>query len=122
MKRISLLLTALLAALLVFTSSASAAHPGFNLPTQRLEGAYKFALQDRRFDPNGCYPAPPVLAKSLTKDTGHKVGVAQNTNNLGHLNQVYVLRSGTNCEQLRIALRAVGGIYVLDTRQGTVRI
>ncbi|MFL5907024.1 MAG: hypothetical protein ACJ75Z_05460 [Solirubrobacterales bacterium] len=120
--RRTLLPIALLAGLLVCTSSAFAAKAGFNLPTKRLEGAYKFALQDRRFDPNGCYPAPNTLAKSLSKDTGRRVGVAQNTNGLGHLNQVYVLRSGTNCDQLRMALRAVGGIYVLDTRQGTVRI
>jgi hypothetical protein len=112
----------MLAGLLLGPSSAPAAGPGFNLPTQRLEGAYKFALQERRFDPKGCYPAPSTLAPSLTKDTGHKVGVAPNTNHLGHLNQVYVLRQGTNCEQLRMALRAIGGIYVLDTRQGTVRI
>src|SRR5262249_18994818 len=111
--RRTIFLTALLAGLLVTTSSAFAAKPGFNLATHRLEGAYKFALQDRRFDPNGCYPAPNTLARSLTQDTGHKVGVAPSTNNLRHLNQVYVLKQGTNCEQLRMALRASGGIYVL---------
>src|SRR3954447_5043026 len=120
--RRTLLPIALLAGLLVCTSSAFAAKAGFNLPTKRLEGAYKFALQARRFDPNGCYPAPPALSKLLSKKTGRSVGVAGNTNGLGHTNQVYVLRQGTNCEQLRMALRAVGGIYVLDTRQGTVRI
>jgi len=120
--RRTIFITALLAGLLLVSSSAFGAKAGFNIATKRLEGAYKFALQDRRFDPNGCYPAPNTLAKSLTKDTGHKVGVAQNTSHLGHLNQVYVLKQGTNCEQLRMALRAIGGIYVLDTRQGTVRI
>src|SRR4051795_7349855 len=114
--RRTLLPIALLAGLLVCTSSAFAAKAGFNLPTKRLEGAYKFALQDRRFDPRGCYPAPSTLAKSLTKDTGHKVGGAATTGHLGHTNQVYVLRQGTNCEQLRMALRAVGALYVLDTR------
>jgi hypothetical protein len=121
MRRI-LFLTALAAGLLVCGSTAFAIKAGFNLPTQRLEGAYKFALQARRFAPDGCYPSPNPLAKLLQQKTGHKVGVAQNTNGLGHLNQVYVVRSGTNCDQLRMALRAVGGIYVLDTRQGTVRI
>jgi hypothetical protein len=38
------------------------------------------------------------------------------------VNQVYVLRQGTNCEHLRMALRAVGGTYVLDSKQGTVRL
>jgi hypothetical protein len=120
--RRTLFLTALLAGLFVCTSSAFAIKPGFNLPTHRLEGAYKFALQARRFDPNGCYPSPSALGKLLTKKTGRRVGVTGNTGGLHHLNQVYVLRSGTNCEQLRMALRASGGIYVLDSRQGSVRL
>ena len=121
--RRTLLLTALaIVGVLASASSADALKAGFNLPTKRLEGAYKFALQARRFDPQGCYPSPSPLSKLLSSKTGHKVGVARNTNGLGHLNQVYVVRSGTNCDQLRMALRAVGGIYVLDTRQGTVRI
>src|SRR5690242_17856659 len=121
--RRALFLTALFVGLLALPGSASAGiKPGFNLPTHRLEGAYKFALQARRFDPKGCYPSPPALGKLLSQKTGHKVGVTGNTGGLHHLDQVYVLRSGTNCEQLRMALRAPGGIYVLDSRQGTVRL
>ena len=33
-----------------------------------------------------------------------------------------MLVKGTTCEHLRMALRAVGGIYVLDSKQGTVRL
>lgn len=114
-------LTALLTAGLV--SSASAIKSGgFSLPTKRLESAYKIALFERRFSDDGCYPPPSELAKDVRKATGHKVGVASNTGHLGHLNQVYILTQGTNCNQLRMALRAVGGIYVLDSRVGSVRI
>jgi hypothetical protein len=107
---------------LVGTGSAFGASAGFNLATKRLEGAYKFALQDRRFDPKGCYAPPAELAKVLTKATGRKVGVTRNTNSLRRLNEAYVLKAGTSCDRLRMALRAVGGIYVLDSHKGTVRI
>jgi hypothetical protein len=114
---VAVLVTALLA-----SASALAAKPGFNLATERLEGAYKFALQDRRFDPAGCYAPPPELAGILTKATGQTVGVARGPGKLGRLNQVYVLKSGTNCNRLRMALRAVGGTYVLDSNKGSIRI
>jgi hypothetical protein len=123
MRRTVLLsLTSLLAGLFVFSASASGAGPGHNLPTKRLEGAYKFALQDRRFDPAGCYAPPKELAPILTEATGRKVGVSRGTGSLRVLNRVYVLKSGTNCNRLRMALRAVGGTYLLDSNKGTVRI
>jgi hypothetical protein len=124
MRRAAILsfLSFLLAGTLVLGPSAFAQGPGHNLPTKRLEGAYKFALQDRRFDPAGCYARPAELAGILQKATGRNVGVTKGTKGLRTLNQVYVLKSGTSCDRLRMALRAVGGIYVLDSHQGTVRI
>jgi hypothetical protein len=119
---ITLTLVAALAATLVSTGSAFGKTAGFNLPTKRLEAAYKIALHERRFDPNGCYPAPSKLARAIHEGTKRKVGVAPNTNPLRTLNQVYVVRQGTTCDQLRMALRAVGGTYVLDSRQGRIRI
>jgi hypothetical protein len=123
MKRIALL-TSLIAVLagLVAVPSAFGIKAGFNVATQRLEAAYKVALFERRFNPDGCYPAPPQLARAIHESSHRKVGVAPNTRSLGNTNQVYVLRQGTNCEHLRMALRAVGGIYVLDSKQGTVRL
>jgi hypothetical protein len=123
MKRIALL-TSLIAMLacLVAVPSAFGIKAGFNVATQRLEAAYKVALFERRFSPNGCYPAPPQLAQAIHQSSHRKVGVAPNTKSLGIVNQVYVLRQGTNCEHLRMALRAVGGTYVLDSKQGTVRL
>jgi hypothetical protein len=124
MRRIAITasLTAALAVGLVASSTAGAARPGFNLATQRLEGAYKFALQDRRFDPQGCYAPPKELAGILTSATGRTVGVSRGTGGLRVVNRVYVLRSGSNCNRLRMALRAVGGTYVLDSHLGSVRI
>jgi hypothetical protein len=122
MRRLVFVITLVLVATtaLVVTSIAFGA-VGHNLPTKRLEGAYKFALQERRFNANGCYDEPGKLAKILTKRTGRKVGVSRGTGGLRRLNEVYVLTKGTSCDRLRMALRA-GSIYVLDSHQGTVRI
>src|SRR5512143_2691296 len=109
-------------AALVLVPSAFGIKAGFNIATKRLEAAYKIALFERRFNPKGCYPPPKRLARALQKSTHRKVGVAPNTRHLGNLNQVYVLKQGTSCEHLRMALRAVDGIYVLDSKQGTVRL
>src|SRR3954453_11402121 len=124
MKRFALTisLTAVLTGLLVAAPSAFGITAGFNIATKRLEASYKIALFERRFSEDGCYPAPPKLAQAIHQSTNRKVGVAANTKRLAHTNQVYVLRQGTNCEHLRMALRAVGGIYVLDSKQGTVRL
>src|SRR3954467_3787508 len=124
MKRIALLTTliAVLAGLLVAAPSAFGITAGFNIATKRLEASYKIALFERRFSEDGCYPAPPKLAQAIHESTNRKVGVAANTKHLGNVNQVYVLRQGTDCEHLRMGLRAAGGIYVLDSKQGTVRL
>jgi hypothetical protein len=124
MKRIAPLITliAVLAGLLVAAPSAFGIKAGFNVATQRLEAGYKVALFERRFSTDGCYPAPPQLAQAIHQSSHRKVGVAPNTKRLAHVNQVYVLRQGTNCEHLRMALRAVGGTYVLDSKLGTVRL
>ncbi len=123
MKRTALLaiLIGLLAGL-VIAPSAFGIKAGFNVATKRLEAAYKIALFERRFSSDGCYPAPPQLAKAIHQSSHRKVGVAPNTKHLAHLNQVYVLKQGTTCEHLRMALRATGGIFVLDSKQGTVRL
>jgi hypothetical protein len=123
-KRIALLTTliALLAGLIVAAPSAFGIKAGFNIATKRLEAGYKVALFERRFSSDGCYPAPPQLAKAIHQSSHRKVGVAANTKHLANVNEVYVLRQGTDCEHLRMALRASGGIYVLDSKLGTVRL
>ena len=124
MKRFALTISliAVAAGLLVSAPSAFGIKAGFNLATKRLEAAYKVALFERRFNPDGCYPAPKKLAKAIHGSSHRKVGVASNTKHLANTNQVYVVEQGTTCEHLRMALRAVGGIYVLDSKLGTVRL
>jgi hypothetical protein len=111
-----------IATTLVLTASALGVAPGHNLATKRLEAAYKIALFERRFSEDGCYPPPADLARAIHKATHRKVGVAPNTRRLSNLNEVYVLRQGASCDKVGMALRAVGGIYVLDSVKGTIRI
>jgi hypothetical protein len=123
MKRIAFLsVTLALLAGVLAAPSAFGIKAGFNLATQRLEAAYKVALFERRFNPDGCYPAPSKLARAIHQSSHRKVGVSPSTKHLANTNEVYVLRQGTNCEHLRMALRATGGIYVLDSKLGTVRL
>ena len=124
MRRIALLAIAIsLLAGLAAAPSAFGIKAGFNLATKRLEAAYKVALFERRFDPEGCYPAPAELAKDIQGIEQAEGRAWPGTRgSLGNVNQVYVLKQGTNCEHLRMALRAVGGIYVLDSKLGTVRL
>ena len=102
-------LISVLAGMLLITSSAFGIKAGHNLPTDRLEAAYKIALFERRFSKDGCYPRPRALAKAIHKGTHRKVGVALNTRQLANLNEVYVLRQGASCGHVRMALRASAG-------------
>ena len=68
MRRAVFLITLVFATSLVVSASAFGIKAGFNLATKRLEAAYKIALFERRFNPDGCYPAPSKLAKDDPQD------------------------------------------------------
>src|SRR3954453_5526964 len=72
MRRAAILISliAVLVTGLALSASAGAKGPGFNLPTQRLEVAYKLALQCRRWTPSGRYSFRTPLTFILTKPTG----------------------------------------------------
>ncbi len=117
------LLAAALIGLLVLAPNASAiGQGGHNQPTNRLEGAFKVALFWRSQDPEGCYLSPARLAAEIRKETHLRVGVARGDNSVHRPGVVFVLRSGTNCNHLRMALLAPQGLYVLDTDVGPVRL
>ena len=117
------LLAAALIGLLVFSPSAFAiGQGGHNKPTNRLEGAFKVALYWRSQDPEGCYLSPARMAAEIRKRGNLKAGVAPNDNSVHRAGVVFVIRKGTNCNHLRMALRASQGLYVLDTDVGPVRL
>jgi hypothetical protein len=115
--------SAVLAGALVLASSASAGiHGGFNKPSNRLEIAFKIALFERAADPNGCYPAPTMLAADVRRKTKNRVKTAVTAGDGGvsRFGVVYVIRHGTNCDHIRLGYRASEGLYILDSDHGPV--
>jgi hypothetical protein len=118
-----------LAILLIALVAAPASAPaivggaGHNKPTKKLEAAYKIALYLRSVSANGCYPPPKELAKAIHKlNPKIKVRVVQGPRSVRRQGIVYILRRGTNCNRVRMAWLSPGGLYLLDSTTGNVRV
>jgi hypothetical protein len=120
----ALLPVVILIALLAGTGSAQArGGAGHNPATKKLEDAFKIALYVRSVSDDGCYPPAPRLAKLIGQTKrGLKVGVAGGPNSIHRMNVVFVLRHGTNCNKVMMALRASSGLYILNSALGTIRV
>jgi hypothetical protein len=126
MRRTGLLLAVLLVALLTAPTCTSAfvGGAGHNKPTKKLEKAFKWALYLRSISEDGCYPPPKKLAKEIRRLTHRhiKVRVAKGPRSVHKLGIVYILRRGSNCNRVRMALRTTRGLYILDSTTGNVRV
>jgi hypothetical protein len=115
-------LAALVAGLLACTPTALAIQGGHNAPTNKIEGAFKIALLQRKTEPGGCYAAPARVAAEVRRKSSIKAGVAPGFGGVNRMNVVYVIKRGTSCDRLVMALRASQGLYVLDSAVGPVRL
>jgi hypothetical protein len=115
---------AILALALAFSPAALArGGAGHNDPTKKLEDAFKVALYVRSVSTDGCYPPARPLAKKIAQaKRGLKVRVANGLGGVNRFNIVFVLRHGSNCNKVMMALRASSGLYVLNSAQGTIRV
>jgi hypothetical protein len=96
---------------------------GHNPATKKLEDAFKIALYVRSVSQDGCYPPAPQLAKKIARTKrGLRVGVASGPGSVHRFDVVYVLRHGTNCNKVMMALRASTGLYILNSAQGSIRV
>jgi hypothetical protein len=96
---------------------------GHNDPTKKLEDAFKIALYVRSVSSDGCYPSATPLARKIAETKrGLKVRVAKGLGSMNRRNVVFVLRHGSNCNKVMMALRASSGLYVLNSAQGTIRV
>jgi hypothetical protein len=96
---------------------------GHNDPTKKLEDAFKIALYVRSVSSDGCYPPARQLAQKIAQTKrGLKVRVAGGVGGVKRRNIVFVLRHGSNCNKVMMALRASSGLYVLNSAQGTIRV
>jgi hypothetical protein len=120
----ALLPIAILIALIACSGTAQArGGAGHNPATKKLEDAFKIALYVRSVSTDGCYPPAKQLAKKIGQTKrGLTVGVAGGANLIHRLNVVFVLRHGTNCNKVMMALRASSGLYILNSAQGTIRV
>jgi len=126
-RRISLRLVPVVAILALALACSPAAFArggaGHNDPTKKLEDAFKIALYVRSVSSDGCYPPAPSLAKKIAQTKrGLKVRVANGLGGVNRFNIVFVLKHGSNCNKVMMALRGSSGLYVLNSAQGTIRI
>jgi hypothetical protein len=113
----------LAAALACAPASLGRGGAGHNPATKKLEDAFKIALYVRSVSTDGCYPPAPRLAKLIGQTKrGLTVGVASGANSIHRMNVVFVLRHGTNCNKVMMALRASSGLYILNSALGTIRV
>jgi hypothetical protein len=125
MRRTLPLFAILLIALLAAPASAPAigGGAGHNKPTKKLEAAFKIALYLRSVSADGCYPPPARLAKTIHKlKKSLRVRVARGPGSIHRRDIVYVLRRGSNCNQVRMALLSSKGLYVLNSASGNIRL
>ena len=124
MRRPLTLITILLIAVLAAPASAPArGGAGHNDPTKKLEDAFKIALYVRSVSTDGCYPRAAQLATKIAQTKrGLKVRVANGLGGVRRSNVVFVLKHGSNCNKVMMALRASSGLYVLNSAQGTIRV
>jgi hypothetical protein len=126
-RRISLRLVPAVAVLALALACSPAAlargGAGHNDPTKKLEDAFKIALYVRSVSTDGCYPPARQLATKIAETKrGLKVRVAGGLGGVKRRNIVFVLRHGSNCNKVLMALRASSGLYVLNSAQGTIRV
>jgi hypothetical protein len=118
---LSVLLCLVLA--LLPTGASARGGAGHNDPTKKLEDAFKIALYIRSVSDDGCYPPAKQLAKRIAhRKKGLRVRVAGGAGAVHRFDIVYVLRHGSNCNKVMMALRASSGLYVLNSAQGTIRV
>jgi hypothetical protein len=96
---------------------------GHNKPTKKLESAFKIALYVRSVSADGCYPPAKRLASAISRrKRGLRVGVTRRPTSVSRRNKVFVVRKGSNCDRVIMALRASSGLYVLNSAKGTIRV
>jgi hypothetical protein len=121
--RLGIVIAALLGALIVAPGALARGGAGHNPATKKLEDAFKVALYVRSVSHDGCYPPAKQLAKKIgNAKRGLHVGVANGPGSVRRLNQVFVLKHGTSCNKVLMALRASSGLYILNSAQGTIRV
>lgn len=114
-------LAAILIALLVCSESALAVRSGgHNPPTRKLEEAFKVIGGLRAESEDGCYPSPREMIAAIRFWTNRDTDVVPRLGSVSRHNVVHVIKRATRCGGVRMALRARGKLFILDTRRGDI--
>jgi hypothetical protein len=111
-----------LGGLLLCAQPALAVQGGYDEATSRLELGFKIVSTQRIGSDNECYPAPDQIAEVLRQEMGIEVVVAQNLESVQGFDLVNVVREGSECNRLVLAIRAgaKANVFVLDSDYGPV--
>jgi hypothetical protein len=114
---------ALVAALALAPAAMARGGAGHNPATKKLEDAFKIALYVRSVSKDGCYPPAPRLARAIGRaKRGLHVGVANSPGSVHRFDTVFIIKHGSTCNHVLMALRASSGLYILNSAQGTIRV
>lgn len=114
---------ALLVGLLVLPAVADAIRAGgHNKPTRKLEQAFKVAGRERAADPRGCYPSAKRMASLIKQRLNSKAVVVKGTAQVDRGNRIHVVKKGTKCDRITMAIRTGKGLFILDSNFGPVRL
>jgi hypothetical protein len=117
-RRLSLL--CVLVAGLAGSAQAAELQAGAGDPARTLESSFTVALRARVSGDDACYPAPDRLV-GLLHQAGLDAAVTDTAESAGE-GAVYVIRDGTSCNNVRLALLDKGRLFILDSTRGDVRI
>lgn len=124
-RKVAALIAALIGLLLCGHAAAQGLlQGGYDEATRKLEEGFKIVATERIGSDSECYPAPDEIAAVLRREMGIEVVLAQSLDSVQGFDVVNVIRQGTECNRLVLAIRtgAKGRVFVLDSDYGPVYV
>jgi hypothetical protein len=111
-----------LTGLLFFAEPALGVQGGYDEATRELEEGFKIVATQRIASDDECYPGQDEVAAVLRQEMGIEVVVSESLDSVQGFDLVNVIREGTACNRLILAIRAgaKGRLFILDSDYGPV--
>jgi hypothetical protein len=122
MRRMLPLIVVLIGLLACSENALAVRAGGHNAPTKKLEKAFKVVASKRVASRNGCYPPERQAAGVIRRKTNLRTSVTGRLGSAGGAGVVNVIRRGTSCNRLLLALRDGRKLYILDSNRGPVYV
>jgi hypothetical protein len=124
-RKVAALIVALIGLLLCGHAAAQELlQGGYDVATRKLEAGFKIVATQRIGSDSECYPAPDEIATVLRREMGIEVVLAQSLDSVQGSDVVNVIRQGTECNRLVLAIRTgpKGRVFILDSDYGPVYV